>query len=106
MFKFIAVFIMLQLTSSFLKSNRANVGKLSKLFSSDKYSLADQPARFAKGKSENSKRMLDIDSLYDPSFLKDKTVLVTGGNRGLGLAITQELVKQGIMTIFSCSSVK
>ena len=42
-----------------------------------------------------NKRMLEIDSFYSPSYLKGKSVLVTGGNRGLGLAITNELVKQG-----------
>lgn len=39
--------------------------------------------------------MLEIDSFYKGDFLKGKCVLVTGGNRGLGLAITNELVKQG-----------
>jgi hypothetical protein len=48
----------------------------------DSYTIADQPARFAKAKAENNKRVLDIDSLYDPSFLKGKVALVTGGNRG------------------------
>ena len=48
----------------------------------DPYTIPDQPARFAKAKAENNKRVLDIDSLYDPSFLKGKVALVTGGNRG------------------------
>jgi hypothetical protein len=59
------------------------------------YSMPDQPARFAKGKADGNKRMLDIDSMYNPSFLKGKKVLVTGGNRGLGLAIAKELSAQG-----------
>ena len=42
-----------------------------------------------------NKRMLEIDSFYDPAYIKGKSVLVTGGNRGLGLAITNELIKQG-----------
>lgn len=43
--------------------------------------------------------MLEIDSFYKGDFLKGKCVLVTGGNRGLGLAITNELVKQGRIVI-------
>lgn len=66
------------------------------------YTIADQPARFAKAKAENNPRVLDIDSVYDPTYLRGKTVLVTGGNRGLGLAFTEELVKQGAHTIITC----
>jgi len=69
-----------------------------------KYSLPDQPARFAQGKKEGNKRMLDIDSLYDPSFIKGKVTLVTGGNRGLGLAITKELVSKGANVVITTRS--
>lgn len=62
---------------------------------SKEYSLPDQPARFAKAKAEKNARVLDVDSFYDPSSVKGKRVLVTGGNRGLGLAMTEELVRQG-----------
>ena len=63
------------------------------------YSLADQVARFARAKEENNARYLDIDTVYDGSYLKGKRVLVTGGNQGLGLAIATELVAQGADTI-------
>ena len=59
------------------------------------FSLADQVARFARAKEENNRRYLDIDTVYDGSYLKGKRVLVTGGNQGLGLAIVRELVAQG-----------
>jgi NAD(P)-dependent dehydrogenase (short-subunit alcohol dehydrogenase family) len=38
---------------------------------------------------------LNIDSVYNPAYLKSKTVLVTGGNRGIGLALAKELKSQG-----------
>ena len=59
------------------------------------YTKADQVARFAAAKNEGNARYLDIDSVYDGSYLKGKRVLVTGGNQGLGLAIAKELSTQG-----------
>ena len=63
------------------------------------FSLADQVARFERAKAEGNQRFLDIDSVYDGSYLKGKRVLVTGGNQGLGLAIVKELVSQGAETV-------
>jgi len=54
---------------------------------SNKYSLADQPARYAQAKLENNKRVLDIDSVYDPNWVKGKCILITGGNRGIGYSM-------------------
>jgi len=68
------------------------------------HSIADQVARFAKAKDENNQRFLDIDSLYNGGDLSGKRVLVTGGNRGLGLAITKELVQIGATAIVVCRS--
>mmetsp|Transcript_29123 Transcript_29123/g.53614 ORF Transcript_29123/g.53614 Transcript_29123/m.53614 type:complete len:356 (-) Transcript_29123:52-1119(-) len=59
------------------------------------YSKADQVARFNAAKEQGNKRYLDIDTVYDGSYLKGKRVLVTGGNQGLGLAIVKELSTQG-----------
>ena len=66
------------------------------------HSLADQTARFERAKKEGNARYLDIDTVYDGSYLKGKRVMVTGGNRGLGLAITKELVSQGANVIVAC----
>lgn len=63
------------------------------------YSLADQVARFARAKAEGNQRYLDIDTVYDGSYLRGKRVLVTGANRGLGFAITRELLAQGAEVI-------
>lgn len=68
------------------------------------YSMADQVARFAKAKEEKNERYLDISSVFDGGDLSGKRVLVTGGNRGLGLAITKELVAIGATALVLCRS--
>mmetsp|Transcript_3474 Transcript_3474/g.9608 ORF Transcript_3474/g.9608 Transcript_3474/m.9608 type:complete len:342 (+) Transcript_3474:42-1067(+) len=68
------------------------------------YSMADQVARFAKAKEENNERFLNIESVYSGNDLSGKRVLVTGGNRGLGLEITKELVAIGATALVLCRS--
>eukprot|EP00192_Tetraselmis_astigmatica_P013389 CAMPEP_0117651912 /NCGR_PEP_ID=MMETSP0804-20121206/2346_1 /TAXON_ID=1074897 /ORGANISM="Tetraselmis astigmatica, Strain CCMP880" /LENGTH=330 /DNA_ID=CAMNT_0005457923 /DNA_START=138 /DNA_END=1130 /DNA_ORIENTATION=+ len=74
------------------------------VMASSEYTMADQVARFAKAKEENNTRVLDIDSVYDPSYLKGKRVLITGGNRGVGLTLVKECVAQGAQVIATCRS--
>lgn len=71
---------------------------------SDRYTIPDQPARFARAKAENNERYLNIDSVYDGSYLKDKRVAITGANRGIGLALAKELASQGGKIIAICRS--
>ena len=59
------------------------------------FSLADQVARFERAKKEGNNRYLDIKSVYDGAYLKGKRVLLTGSNRGLGLALAKEISAQG-----------
>ena len=66
------------------------------------YSLADQVQRYARAKSESNGRYLDIDTVYGESTraaLSGKRVLVTGGNRGLGLKIVEELLSVGAIAM-------
>jgi NAD(P)-dependent dehydrogenase (short-subunit alcohol dehydrogenase family) len=65
----------------------------------DKYTLADQVARFARAKKENNQRYLNIESVYDPSYLKGLRVAVTGANRGIGLALATELTQAGAQVV-------
>jgi len=69
--------------------------------SASRYTIPDQPARFAQAVKEGNPRVLDIDQVYAPESVKGKVVLVTGGNRGLGLAISQEMIAQGAEVIIS-----
>lgn len=68
------------------------------------YSIADQVARFEKAKADNNERFLNIESVYNGGELSGRRVLVTGGNRGLGLEITKELVALGATAIVLCRS--
>ena len=74
--------------------------------SSERYSIADQQARFAQAKKENNQRFLDITTVYNDAKgdLAGKRVLVTGGNRGLGLEIVKELVASGATAMVLCRS--
>jgi len=68
------------------------------------YSIADQVQRFANAKKENNQRYLDIASVFNGGDLSGKRVLVTGGNRGLGLEIVKELVGIGATVLVLCRS--
>merc|ERR1719506_156941 len=59
------------------------------------YSMADQVARYAAAQKRNDRRYLDMDSVYSGAGLKDLRVLLTGGNRGLGLATAKQLLADG-----------
>lgn len=59
------------------------------------YSMADQAARFANAKKTGNRRYLDITTVYDGSGLKDKHVLITGAEQGLGLELVKEILAQG-----------
>lgn len=67
--------------------------------SDERYSIADQQDRFSRAKREKNQRFLDINTVYDPSLLKGKRVAVTGANKGLGLALTNELTAAGASVI-------
>jgi len=66
------------------------------------HSLADQVKRFARAKEEGNKRYLDIASVYDAAYLKGKRVVVTGGNRGLGLEISKAAMAAGAEVLVMC----
>lgn len=57
------------------------------------YSIPDQPARFAAAKASNNERFLATS--FDLSYLKGLRVAVTGANRGIGLALSKEIVAAG-----------
>ena len=54
--------------------------------------------RWQGGKTQRSV----VCAVFDGSFLKDQRVLVTGGNRGLGLLITKELKAHGAEVVVVC----
>ena len=64
------------------------------------FTLADQAARFERAKEEGNTRYLNIKSVYDGAYLKGKRVLLTGANRGLGLAMAREISAQGADAVY------
>eukprot|EP00531_Pseudo-nitzschia_arenysensis_P020249 CAMPEP_0116129290 /NCGR_PEP_ID=MMETSP0329-20121206/7847_1 /TAXON_ID=697910 /ORGANISM="Pseudo-nitzschia arenysensis, Strain B593" /LENGTH=281 /DNA_ID=CAMNT_0003623551 /DNA_START=175 /DNA_END=1020 /DNA_ORIENTATION=- len=70
----------------------------------DEYSMADQVARFEKAKADEDERFLNIDSVYKGNEIMGKRILITGGNRGLGLEIVKQAVADGATAIVLCRS--
>jgi|TARA_B100000683_G_scaffold34624_2_gene30302 NAD(P)-dependent dehydrogenase (short-subunit alcohol dehydrogenase family) len=66
------------------------------------FTTADQVKRFAQAKSANAPRVMDIDAVYDGSFLAGTRALVTGANRGVGLALCRELAANGAKIVAVC----
>jgi len=73
--------------------------KMFKAFPNDRFgmsfSIPDQVARFANANETKDPRYLDITTVYDGSSLKDKRVLITGAEQGLGLELVKEIIAQG-----------
>ena len=68
------------------------------------YSIGDQIARFARAKEESNERYLNIASVYKGDGLKDKKILITGANRGLGLEIAKRCIADGAKVVTVCRS--
>ena len=62
----------------------------------------DQVKRYADAKASGNKRVLDIDSVYDPAWMKGARVLVTGANRGIGLSLAKEAARCGAVVVGAC----
>jgi NAD(P)-dependent dehydrogenase (short-subunit alcohol dehydrogenase family) len=90
-------------TSTTIANNQVSKTTLA-MADSERYTIADQPARFARAKKENNERYLNIESVYDGSYLKDKRVAITGANRGIGLSLAKELIANGGKLVAICRS--
>lgn len=62
----------------------------------------DQVKRFAGAKEAGDVRVLDIDQVYDPSWMEGARVLITGANRGIGLGLAKEAARNGATVIGVC----
>ena len=66
------------------------------------YSDPDQPARFASQKAADDSRALRIEEHFVGSRLAGQRVLITGSNRGIGLALCKEAVEHGAIVVATC----
>jgi len=98
-FKSVTAFSPLSRVTAFKNRNESSL-----TMSDSRYTIPDQPARFARAKEEGNKRYLDIETVYDGSFLKGKRVAITGANRGIGLSLAKELTLQGGKLVAICRS--
>jgi len=68
----------------------------------ERYSMADQVARFERANKQNNRRYLDITTVFKGEAWKDKRVLVVGASKGLGLELLKELSAQGAEVLATC----
>lgn len=70
-----------------------------------KYSNPDQVQRFSENTKLQHPQTVDIESIFDGSLVAGLRVLVTGCNRGLGLALARELIANKAHVIVTCRKV-
>lgn len=81
-----------------MRKHMCNFGRVEQIDDAA-YSIADQVARFEHAKETNNQRVLDIDSYFDKSKLKNKRILVVGASRGVGIEVVKEAVSCGAKVI-------
>lgn len=64
------------------------INKSRKSDEDSEYTIANQPQRFANAKASKNTRVLNIDAVYNPSFVRGKTILVTGNKNLLNYSIS------------------
>jgi len=86
-----------------LRSQQSMGQAVTQLYSAAaQFSVADQRARFAQAKEEEDLRYLAIEKVFDGAYLAGKKVVVTGGNRGLGLEIAKRAKECGARVFATC----
>jgi hypothetical protein len=91
-------------SAAFTRTATRNISHALTMADAERYTIPDQPARFARAKEQKNERYLNIESVYDAEYLKGKRVAITGANRGVGLALAKELTAQGGKLVAICRS--